>query len=52
MQNIHTHTWNQTRHFDDNVVKEAELSRGYPIDLTVDFDVFMADMAPLICFPH
>jgi hypothetical protein len=46
MQNVHTHTWNQARHFEPATVKEAELSRGYPLDLTVDFDDFMDDMAP------
>lgn len=30
----------------DFFVKEAELARGYPIDLSIDFDIFMADAEP------
>ncbi len=46
MQNIHAHTWDQHLHIAPQTVKEADLSRGYPLDLTVTFDTFMADMAP------
>jgi predicted TIM-barrel fold metal-dependent hydrolase len=46
MQNIHTHTWNERLHMTDFFVKEAELSRGFKFDLSVDFDAFMADSAP------
>jgi len=46
MQNIHAHTWNQEQHMAGFFVKEAELARGYPIDLTVDFETFIADTAP------
>jgi predicted TIM-barrel fold metal-dependent hydrolase len=46
MQNIHSHTWNEKLHFAPETVKETELSRGCPIDLTVDFDAFMKDTAP------
>ena len=46
MQNIHAHTWDQHLHIAPQTVKEADLSRGYPLDLTVAFDTFMADMAP------
>jgi hypothetical protein len=46
MQNVHTHTWDQALHFAPETVKEAELSRGYALDLTVDFDAFIQDMAP------
>lgn len=45
MQNIHAHTWDQTLHLQAATVREADLSRGYPLDLTVGFDAFMADMA-------
>ena len=45
MQNIHAHTWDQTLHLQAAPVREADLSRGYPLDLTVRFDAFMADMA-------
>lgn len=46
MQNIHTHTWNQTLHFEEQTVRETDLARGYKLDLTVEFEAFMADMAP------
>ena len=46
MQNIHSHTWNQDAHIAPATVREAEISRGRPINLTVDFDVFMRDMEP------
>ena len=46
MQNIHTHAWDQALHFDPATVHEADLSRGRPLDLTVRFDAFIADMAP------
>lgn len=46
MQNIHSHAWNAQLHFQPETIKETDISRGYPLDLTVDFDTFMADMAP------
>jgi predicted TIM-barrel fold metal-dependent hydrolase len=45
MQNIHTHTWDQDLHFEKQTVRETDLSRGYRLDLTVQFDAFMADVA-------
>jgi len=46
MQNIHSHAWDQALHFAPETVRETDVSRGYPLDLTVPFDTFMADMAP------
>lgn len=46
MQNVHTHTWDTTLHFDPQTVRESDLSRGYPLDLTVRFEEFMAEMEP------
>jgi len=46
MQNIHAHTWDQALHMEAATIREAEISRGYPFDLTVRFETFMADMAP------
>ncbi len=43
MQNIHTHTWNSSLHFAPETVREADLSRGYPLDLTVRLDEFLED---------
>ena len=45
MQNIHAHVWDQHLHFTGEVVREAELSRGRPIDLTVTDDMLLAEAA-------
>jgi uncharacterized protein len=46
MQNIHTHTWDQTLHFQPETITEAELARGHALDLTVQFDDYIQDAAP------
>ena len=46
MQNIHTHAWDQSLHIAEATAREADLSRGHPLDLTVRFDDFMRDMEP------
>ena len=46
MQNVHTHTWDPSRHFRAAASTESDLARGRPIDLTIDFDAFMEDVAP------
>ena len=46
MQNIHTHTWDAQLHFQPETIREADISRGYPLDLTVRLEPFLQDMAP------
>lgn len=46
MQNIHTHAFDPNVHFEESTIKETDLARGYPVDLTVEFDGFMKDMEP------
>jgi predicted TIM-barrel fold metal-dependent hydrolase len=46
MQNIHTHTWDTSLHFQPETIREADLSRGNPLDLTVKPDPFLEDMTP------
>ena len=46
MQNIHTHTWDSRLHFSPETIRETDLSRGYPLDLTVKLEPFLIDMAP------
>ncbi len=46
MQNIHSHTWDPEQHIAAATREEANISRGAPMDLSIDFDVFMADSAP------
>jgi len=43
MINIHSHTWDQHLHFSAESVREADISRGRPLDLSVPLDEFMAD---------
>jgi uncharacterized protein len=46
MQNVHTHTWDAALHLRPETVREADLARGYPLDLTVHLAPFLEDMAP------
>ena len=46
MQNIHAHVWDQALHFQEQTVRESDLSRGYRLDLTVRLDALLEDMAP------
>jgi len=46
MQNIHTHTWDASLHFQPETIREADLSRGYPLDLTVKLEPYLEDMDP------
>jgi len=46
MQNIHTHTWDTSLHFQPETIRESDVARGFPLDLTVKLDVFLEDMAP------
>ena len=46
MQNVHSHTWDQDLHFAPETIKESDISRGFPLDLTVELESFLEDMAP------
>ena len=46
MQNIHTHAWDARLHFKPETIRETDLSRGYPLDLTVQPQAYLSDMAP------
>ena len=43
---MHAHVWDAKMHFDPQTVREADLSRGRPMDLTVRFEAFMRDAEP------
>jgi uncharacterized protein len=45
MHNVHAHVWDQDLHFTGDLVREAELSRGRPIDLTVTDEALRAEAA-------
>lgn len=46
MQNVHTHTWDAKLHFAPETIRESDLSRGYPLDLTVQMESYLQDLAP------
>src|SRR5690242_17188498 len=43
VQNIHAHVWDQALHMTPETIKETDVSRGFRLDLTTKFDVFMKD---------
>jgi uncharacterized protein len=45
MQNVHTHTWNAKVHFHPDTIRESDISRGYPLDLSVQLQPFLEDNA-------
>lgn len=46
MHNIHTHTWDTSLHFNPETIRESDLSRGYPLDLSVHIAPFLEDNLP------
>jgi len=46
VQNVHAHVWDQALHFQEQTVRESDLSRGYRLDLTVSLDALLEDMEP------
>lgn len=46
IQNIHSHCWDAAVHMQPSTIEEADVARGFKLDLTVTFDAFMKDMAP------
>ncbi len=46
MHNIHTHAWDAALHFTPETIRESDLSRGYPLDLTVKIGPYLDDMEP------
>jgi predicted TIM-barrel fold metal-dependent hydrolase len=46
VQNIHSHAWDQTLHLAPFTVREADISRGFPLDMTVKIDKFLQDNEP------
>jgi len=45
MHNVHTHTWNASLHFQPDAIRETDISRGYPLDLSVQLQPFLEDNA-------
>lgn len=45
MYNIHSHAWDEALHMQPWTVREAEVARGFPLSLTVEREVFLADNA-------
>jgi hypothetical protein len=44
MQNVHAHCFDQARHVSPQAVREAEIARGRPVDLTTPPDRFLEQM--------
>ena len=46
MQNIHSHAWNYQQHLQEFTIRETDLARGQPLDLSVTIDGFLQEMSP------
>jgi predicted TIM-barrel fold metal-dependent hydrolase len=46
MQNIHSHCFDAARHLAPETIRESDISRGFPLDLTTRPDEFLREMAP------
>ena len=44
---VHTHAMRYPEHLSDDFVREADRARGFPLDLTVEFDTYMRAMEPV-----
>lgn len=44
---VHTHAMQYPDHLSDEFVRQADIARGFHIDLTVDFDTYMKAMEPV-----
>ncbi|HZT41203.1 MAG TPA: amidohydrolase family protein [Chthonomonadaceae bacterium] len=44
---VHTHAMRAAEHLSDQFVREADRARGYPLDLTVEFEAYMRAMEPV-----
>jgi predicted TIM-barrel fold metal-dependent hydrolase len=45
MQNIHAHCFDAARHLQPETIRESDLSRGFPLDLTTKVETFLQEMA-------
>ena len=43
MHNVHTHAWDAALHFQPETIRESDISRGYPLDLTTRLEPFLED---------
>jgi predicted TIM-barrel fold metal-dependent hydrolase len=46
MQNIHSHCFNAAAHLSPQTIRETDLSRGFPLDLTTKVETFLEEMEP------
>lgn len=44
---IHTHAMHYPEHLSDDFVREADRARGFPVDLTVNIETYLAAMEPV-----
>jgi predicted TIM-barrel fold metal-dependent hydrolase len=45
VQNVHSHCFDAARHLAPETIRETDISRGFPLDLTTRIGVFLAEMA-------
>lgn len=46
MQNVHSHCFDASRHLEPATIRESDISRGFPLDLTTKIETFLDEMAP------
>lgn len=46
MQNVHAHCFDAPRHLEPTTIRETDLARGFPLDLTTRIETFLEEMAP------
>lgn len=46
MQNVHSHCFDASRHLSAETIRESDLARGFPLDLTTRIETFLDEMAP------
>lgn len=44
---VHSHAMRYPEHLSDSFVREADIARGFHIDLTIEFDAYMRAMEPV-----
>jgi predicted TIM-barrel fold metal-dependent hydrolase len=46
VQNVHSHCFDAASHLAPETIRETDISRGFPLDLTTKIEVFLDEMAP------
>jgi predicted TIM-barrel fold metal-dependent hydrolase len=46
MQNVHSHCFDAAQHLSAETIRESDIARGFPLDLTTRIETFLEEMAP------